>query len=157
MCHLLEVTHHRQHRQHRLNRHPIRPFSSLAYFEVGRIGATVVETAMKVVVRQYDHLILKTLHQMPECRAIIDVGRGGAPGTDQALAVEQNAQFSTDNPAEIAEGFPADLFGTATGAARVEEFHAKAVNHAEECGGGHESLCPLVMGCQQTEQPGSFG
>jgi len=56
----------------------------------------------------------------------------------------------------IREAFAADLLGTAAFAHGVDQLDAVGVNDPEHRRGGQEGLCPVLMGPEETKEPGAL-
>ena len=102
----LEVADERQHGQDRLHENAIFPLAALTEFEVGGIAFR----GMKGRITQDNHLVF-TLPNEPLKGIIGDIGRGTVPPHDQPPLVEQQTEFTADNPAMIGEAFTTDLLG----------------------------------------------
>src|SRR5215470_13374948 len=57
----------------------------------------------------------------------------------------------------VGEAFPADLLGAAAFAYRVDQLNPIRVDDAEHGRSGQESLRPVVMGLEETKEPGALG
>ena len=74
------------------------------HFHVGGIARLRMESCIS----QDDYLAVKLGNQgLKTC--IVDIGGGTIPGTDQALLVQDETEFPTDNPPMITFAFPANL------------------------------------------------
>src|SRR5262249_137251 len=62
-----------------------------------------------------------------------------------------------DNPAMVRHAFAADLLGTASFAHGVNQLDAVGVDDPEHGRGGQESPRPVLMGLQETKEPGALG
>src|SRR6266566_8328734 len=102
--HLLEVADQRQHREHRLYQHTILPLPTLAQFEVRRIPLRGMEAG----ITQDDHASVDLPNQ-PLKRVIRHIGGGTRPPDHQAILVEQQTQFASDNPAMVGQAFAPNL------------------------------------------------
>jgi hypothetical protein len=102
-------------------------------------------------------LIVFALRKSALKRVIRDIGRGTGPPHDQPPLIEQQTQFAADNPAMIREAFAADLLRAATLAHGVDELDAIRVDNAEHGRRGQENLRPVLMGLQETKEPGALG
>ena len=61
-----------------------------------------------------------------------------------------------DNPPMVREAFPADLLGTAAFAYRVDQLDVVGVDDPEHGRGGQESLRPVLVGREETKEPGAL-
>ena len=86
-----------------------------------------------------------------------DIGGITGPPHDQAILVQQQSEFPPDNPAMIGHAFAADLLRAATLAHGVDELDAIRVDDAEHRRRGQENLRPVLMGLQETKEPGALG
>src|SRR5262252_8911077 len=85
------------------------------------------------------------------------IGGGTVPPHDQPPLVQQQTEFAADNPPMVGEAFPADLLRAATLAYGVDELDAVGVNDPQHGRSGQEALRPVVMGLQETKEPGALG
>ena len=88
---------------------------------------------------------------------IRDIGGITRPRHHQPPLVEQQTEFAPDNPAMVGEAFAADLPGAAAFADGMDQLDAVGVNDAEDRRGGQEGLRPVVMGREETKEPGPLG
>src|SRR5205823_3279136 len=116
---LFEMADERQHREHRLYQHPILPLAPRTQFEVGGIASRGMEGG----ITQDNHALLK-LPNEPLKGVIRDIGGGTRPRHDQAVLVQQQAEFAAHNPAVVREAFAADLLRAAAFAHGVNELDA---------------------------------
>src|SRR5262249_60943185 len=107
-------------------------------------------------ITQDNHLLL-TLPNQPLKRIICDIGRGTCPPHDQPPLLEQPTEFAADNPAMLGEAFAAYLVGTPACAHGVDQLDAIRVDDAEYGRGGQESPRPVLMGLEETKEPGALG
>src|SRR5215471_17021470 len=152
MHHLLEMTHEREHRQHRLYQHPVLPFAALTQFEVGGIPLRGMEAG----VAQDNHPSVNVSNE-PLKSVIGDIGGVTGPPHDQAVLVQQQAEFAADNPAMIGEAFAANLLGTAAFTHGMDQLDPIGINDAEHGRGGQERPRPILMGREETKEPGALG
>src|SRR5713101_5880921 len=131
----LEVAHDGQHRQDRLHEDAILPLPPSTEFEVGGIPLGGMEGG----ITQDDHAPIKLLHE-PLKGVIRDIGGGTRPPYDQPPLIEQQTEFTADNPPVIREAFPADLLGTPAFAHGVDELDAIRVDDAEHRRSSQEGL-----------------
>src|SRR5436853_5576409 len=108
---------------------------------------------MEGSITQDDHALLKLSNQ-PLKGVIRDSGGGTRPSHDQPPLIEQETEFPPDDPAMIGEAFPADLLGAAAFAHRMNQLDPIGVDDPEHRRGGQESLRPVVMGREETKEPG---
>ena len=146
MHHLLQMTDERQHREHRLHQHPVLPLAALTQLEVGRIALR----GMEARIAQDDHLLF-ALADEPLKGVICDIGRGTRPRDDQSPLIEQQTEFTADDPAMIREAFAADLPGAAAFADRMDELDPIGIDDAEHRRRGQESLRPVLMSREETK------
>src|SRR5215813_2727671 len=149
MHHLFEMADERQHREDRLHEHPVLPRAALTHFEIARIALRGMEAG----VAQDYHLLL-TLSNQPLKRVIGDIGRVTGPPHDQPPLIEQQTEFATNNPAVVRHAFPADLLRAPTLSDGMDELDAIGVDDAEHGWRGQEDLRPVVMGLEETKEPG---
>src|SRR5215471_545693 len=149
---LLEVAHDSQHGEHRLDEHAVLPFTARTQFEVGRIPLGGMERG----IAQDNHPSIDLANQPLE-GVIGNIGRVTGPPHDQPPLIEQQTEFAADNPAVIREAFPANLLGAAAFADGVNELDAIRVDDAEHRRRGQEDLRPVLMGLQETKEPGTLG
>ena len=149
---LLHVADERQHREHRLHQHPVFPLAPLTQFEIRGIALGSMEAG----ITQDNHLLL-TLPNQPLKRVIRDIGRGTCPPHDQPPLIEEQTEFTPDDPAMIGEAFAADLLRAAAFADGVDEFDTIRVDDPKHGRRGQEDLCPVLMGLEETKEPGALG
>ncbi len=152
MHHLFEMADERQHREHRLHQHAVLPLAALTEFEIARIALRGMEAG----VAQDDHTLFK-LPNEPLKGVIRDIGGVTRPRHHQPPLVEQQTEFAPDNPAVVREPFAADLLGTAAFAHRVDQLDAVGVDDPKHGRGGQESLRPVLVGFEETKEPGALG
>ena len=80
------------------------PLPALTQFEAAEIPLRRMEGG----ITQDKHALLE-LPNEPLKDVIRDIGSGRVPRDNQAILVQQQAQFPADNPAMIREAFVADL------------------------------------------------
>jgi len=148
----LKVADHGQHGEHRLDEHPVLPFAALTQFQVAGIPLRGVESG----ITQDNHAFFELANQ-PLKRVIRDIGGGTRPPHHQAVLVQQQAEFATDNPPVIREAFAADLLGTAAFAHGVDELDPVRVDDAEHRRSSQEGLRPVLMGPEEAKEPGALG
>src|SRR5262249_26546391 len=85
------------------------------------------------------------------------IGRATVPPDHQAILVQQQTEFPADNPAVVRHAFAADLPGTAAFANGMDQLDAIRVNAPKDRRGGEEAPCPVVMGPEETKEPGALG
>src|SRR6266568_67962 len=98
------MTNEREHREHCLHQHTVFPRAALTQFQVARI----TRRGMEASITQDDHLVFPLANQ-PLKGVIGDIGGGACPPHDQPPLIEQQTEFTTDNPAMIRETFAAYL------------------------------------------------
>src|SRR5713101_3514750 len=113
-------------------------------------------TTCAVVAHQDYHTFFKLPNQ-PLIRVICDMGGGTRPPHDQPPLVEEQTQFAPDNPSVVREAFATDLLGAAAFAHRVDQLDAVGVDNAEHRRSGQEGLRPVLMGLEETKEPGALG
>ena len=111
---------------------------------------------MEAGVAQDNHPPINLLNQ-PLKGVIRDIGGGTRPPHDQPPLIEQQTEFPADNPAVIREAFAADLLGAAAFAHGVDQLDAVGVDDPEHGRGGQEDLRPVLMGLEETKEPGALG
>jgi len=119
---LFEMADERQHGEHRLDEHPLLPLTALTQFQVGGVACR----SMKAGVAQDNHAPVDLANQ-PLKGVIRDIGGGTRPPHDQPPLVEQETQFTPDDPPVIREAFPADLLRAAPPFA------------------SRQAICPIIM------------
>jgi len=152
MHHLLQMTNKREHRQHRLHQHPVLPLPALTQFQVAGIPLRGMEAG----VTQDDHPSINLLNE-PLKGVVRDIGGGTRPPHDQPPLIEEETQFPPDDPAMIGEAFAADLLRAAAFAHGVDQLHAIRVDDPEDRRGGQERPRPVLMGREETKEPGALG
>ena len=111
---------------------------------------------MEAGVAQDNHLLFDLPNQ-PLKGVVRDIGRGTRPPHDQPPLIEEQTEFAADNPAVIGEAFAADLLGAAAFAHGVDQLDAIGVDDPEHGRGGQEDLRPVLMGLEETKEPGALG
>jgi len=149
---LLEVAHDGQHRQDRLHEDAILPLPPSTECEVGGIPRGGMEGG----ITQDDHAPITLLHE-PLKGGIRDIGGGTRPPYDQPPLIEQQTEFTADNPAMIRHAFTADLLRTPALADGVDQLDPIRVDDAEHRRGGQEALRPGLMGHEEAKEPRAFG
>src|SRR6516164_10723903 len=152
MHHLLHMADERQHREHRLHQHAVLPLAALTHFEIARIPLRSMEAG----VAQDNHPSIHLLNQ-PLKGVIWDIGGVTGPPHDQAVLVQQQAEFAADNPAVIRETFAANLLGAAALAHGMDELNPIGVDDPEHGRGGQENPRPVLMSLEETKEPGALG
>jgi hypothetical protein len=74
-----------------------------------------------------------------------------------AVLVQQETEFTPDDPAVIGEAFAADLLRAAAFAHGVDQLDAVGVNDPEHRRSGQEDLRPVLMGPEEAKEPGALG
>jgi hypothetical protein len=149
---LFQVADERQHREHRLHQHPVLPLPALTQFQVAGIPLRGMEAG----VAQDNHPPIDLLNQ-PLKGVVSDIRGGTRPPYDQPPLIEQETQFAPDNPAVIREAFATDLLGTPAFAHGMDQLNAVGVDDAKDRRRGQESPRPVLMGLEETEEPGALG
>ena len=149
---LLQMADERQHREHRLDEHAVLPLPALTQFQVAGIPLRGMEAG----VAQDDHPPIHLLNQ-PLKGVIWDIGGVTGPPHDQAVLVQQQAEFAADNPAVIGEAFAADLPGTPAFAPRVDQLPPLRVDDAAHRRRGQEDRRPVLRGLQEPQEPRPLG
>src|SRR5215510_3077375 len=88
---------------------------------------------------------------------IRDMGRRTVPSHHQAILVSQQTEFAADHPPMVGEAFAADLLGAAAFASRVDQLNPIRVDDPEHGRDGQESPRPVLMGLEETKEPGALG
>src|SRR6267142_5073703 len=149
MHHLFEMADERQHREHRFDEHTVLPLTALTQFEVGGITLRRMETG----VTQDNHAPIDLANE-PLKGVVRDMRGGTRPPHDQPPLIQEETQFPADNPPVIREALPADLLGTPAFTHRMDQLDAVGVDDAEHGRGGQESPRPVLMGFEETKEPG---
>src|SRR5215831_2947416 len=152
MHHLLQMTNEREHREHGLHQHTVFPLPALTQFEIRGIALGSMEAG----ITQHNHPPINLLNQ-PLKGVVRSIGGGTRPPHDQPPLIEQQTEFPPDDPAMIREAFPADLLGAATFTDGMDQLDAVGVDHPEHGRGGQESPRPILMGFEETKEPGALG
>src|SRR5262249_9733730 len=71
--------------------------------------------------------------------------------------MEQQTEFVADNPAVIRHAFAADLLRAPAFADGMDQLDAIGVNAPEHGRGGQERPRPVLMGLEETKEPGALG
>ena len=79
------------------------------------------------------------------------------PPHDQPPLIEQQTEFAANNPAMIGEAFAANLLGTTAFTHGMDQLNTLGVNDAEHGRGSQESPRPILMGLEETKEPGALG
>src|SRR2546426_9021506 len=119
------MTNEREHREHRLHQYTVFPLAALTQFEVTGIALRGMEAG----VAQDDHPPINLLNQ-PLKGVVRNIGGGTRPPHDQPPLVEQQTEFSPDNPAVIGEAFATDLLGAAAFTHRMDQLDAGGIDDA---------------------------
>jgi hypothetical protein len=90
------------------------------------------------VTAQQDNHALLTLPNEPLQGVIRAIGSGTRPRHHQAVLVQQETEFTPDDPAVIREAFAADLLRAAAFTDGVDQLHAIGVYAPEDRRGGQE-------------------
>src|SRR3989454_11433499 len=152
MHHLFQMADQRQHGEDRLHEHPVLPLPPLTQFEIGRIALSSMETG----ITQDDHAAVDLPNQ-PLKRVICDIGRATVPPHHQAILVQQQTEFTPDNPAMVGQAFAPDLLGAAAFAHGMDQLDPIRVDDPEHGRGGQESLRPVLMSLKKTKEPRPLG
>ena len=88
---------------------------------------------------------------------IRDIGGGTRPRNDQTVLIQQKTQFAPDNPAVVRHAFAADLLRAPAFADGVDQLDPIRVDDPEHRRGGQEDLRPVLMGREETKEPGPLG
>src|SRR4030095_544465 len=150
--HALQMTNEREHREHGLHQHPVFPLPALAQFEIRGIALRGMEAG----ITQDNHPPINLLNQ-PLKGVVRSIGGGPPPPHTQPPWVQQQTQFAADNPAVVREAFPANLLGTAAFAHGVDQLNPIRVDDAAHGRSGQQSLCPVLMGLEETKEPRPLG
>jgi hypothetical protein len=153
MTYLLEMTNHCQHRQDSFNHHAVIPCSSGTNLQIGRVPTLFP----KMGVGKNEHFLGDGINQVLKGAAIINIGRVHIPVHNQADMVEQQAQFTADNPAFVGQTLFANLLGASPFSPRMNQFDAIAIDDPDQAGVGHKAVNPLPMGIKQPKQARSMG
>src|SRR6266853_563777 len=71
--------------------------------------------------------------------------------------IEQQTECAADNPPMVRQAFAANLLRAAAFAHRMDQLNAIRVDDAEHSWGGQESPRPVLMGHEETKEPGALG
>ena len=148
----LEVADERQHREDRLHEHPVLPLPPLTQFEIGRIALGSMEAG----ITQDDHAAVDLPNQ-PLKRVIGDMSRATVPPHHQAILVQQQTEFTPDNPAMVGQAFAPDLLRAAALAHGVEQLDPIGVDDAQDRRSGSEDLRPVLMRLEEAKEPSALG
>src|SRR5262249_59095827 len=129
----------------------ILPLAPRTQFEIRGIALGRMEAR----ITQDNHLLLNLPNQ-PLKRVIGDIGRVTGPPHDQPPLIEQQTEFAPNNPAVVRHAFPADLLRAPTLSDGMDELDAIGVDDAEHGCRGQEDLRPVVMGLEETIEPGAL-
>jgi hypothetical protein len=149
---LFEMAHERQHGAHRLDEQTVLPRAARTQFEIARIALRRMEGR----ITQDYHASIDLSNQLLK-GIICHIGRGTRPPHHEAILVQQQTEFAPDDPAVVREAFATDLLGAAAFAHRVDQLDPVGVDHAEHRRSGQEGLRPVVMGREETKEPGALG
>src|SRR5262244_2990357 len=111
---------------------------------------------MEAGITQDDHALFKLPNQ-PLKRVIRNIGGITRPPHDQPPLIQQETEFPTHNPAMIREAFAANLLGAPAFAHGMNQLNPIRVDDPEHGWGSQESPCPVLMGLQETKEPGALG
>ena len=149
---LFEMAHERQHGEHRRDEHTVLPLAPRTQFEIARIALRRMEGRIT-----QDYHAFFALPNQPLKGVIRDVGGRTCPRHDASPLIEEQTQFAPDNPAVVREAFATDLLGAAAFAHRVDQLDAVGVDNAEHRRSGQKGLRPVLMGLEETKEPGALG
>ena len=149
---LFEMADQRQHRQHRFDEDAVLPLPTLAEFEIARIPLGGMEAG----VAEDNHVLFK-LPNEPLKGVIRHIGGGTRPPHDQPPLVQQQTEFTPNNPAVVRHAFTAALLRAPTLSDGMDQFDAVGVDDAEHGRSGQEDLRPVLMGLQKTKEPRPLG
>ena len=152
MHHLLHMADQRQPREHCCHQHAVLPLPARTQFEIAGIPCRGMEAG----IAQDKHPPINLLHQ-PLQGVVRDMRSGTRPPHDQPPLMQYETQFPADNPAVIREAFPADLLGAAALAHRMDQLDAVGVDDAEPRWSSQERPRPILMGLEETKEPGTLG
>ena len=145
VCHMLEMTNARKHGKDGFDEHTDMPLTAFTQAKVAGMPIFLLPTH----VGEDNHLILELFNDRLKGRAIIDIGRVTIPSHNQTEVIEDETEFTTNNPAPIGFAFLADLFFAASFPPRMQEFNAITVDHADERGFGQKVVNLLLMTVEQ--------
>ena len=148
----LEMADQSEHGEYRFHQHPVFPLAALTQLEIAGIALGGMEGR----ITQDNHPLFKLANE-PLKRVIGDIGRVAGPPHDQPPLIEQQTEFAADNPAMIGEAFAANLLGTAAFTHGMDQLDPIGVNDAEHGRGGQERPRPILMGREETKEPGALG
>src|SRR5215207_4519558 len=137
----------RQHRKYRLDHHALVPRPAPADFQV----LWVAFFSMKARVATDDHLLFVLPDERLEDR-VRDVRRVALPRHDEAEFVQEQAEFTADDPAPVRQPFTPILSRRAAFADGVNQFDTVRVNDAQDGRLGQKALSPGAVRLEQTEQ-----
>src|SRR5262252_9356404 len=93
----------------------------------------------------------------PLKRVIRDIGRVTGPPHDQPPLIEQQTAFAADNPAMVRQAFAANLVRAPALAHGMNQLDPIRVDDPEHGRGGQERPRPVLMGLEETKEPGALG
>ena len=141
------MTYHHQHRQNSFHLHTLVPFASAAELEDGR----VVPCAVEAGVSQHDHPVNDALNQVVES-GVVNVGGVAVPGCDESESVQDKAEFPSNYSSVVGLSLLAYLCRASAFSHRMYQFDSVSVHDAQQCMGGQEAVCPVLMGVKAAEQ-----
>jgi hypothetical protein len=71
--------------------------------------------------------------------------------------IEEQTEFPANNPTVVGEAFAANLLGTTAFTYGMDQLDTIGVNDAEHGRGGQERPRPILMGLEETKEPGALG
>jgi hypothetical protein len=148
MLHLLTMEDGGQPRVRYFYQHTHVPCPTLTDLHVGWVPGLGMQTGS----RQDDHRVGKLGAQRLKM-GLVDVGRGDAPGSDQAPLMQDHTECTADNPPMIPLAFAANRSGDAP--ACMGWSNAIPSLSATPYNGAAESR--LCLGAAETQQPGTQG
>src|SRR5262245_21014371 len=107
-------------------------------------------------ITQDDHAAVKRPDQ-PLKRVVSDIRGGTVPPYHEAILVQQQTEFPADNPAMVGQAFAPDLLRAAPLTHGVDQLDAIGVDDAEHRWRSQERPRPVLMGLEETKEPGALG
>src|SRR5881397_961753 len=111
---------------------------------------------MEARIAQDDHLLF-ALADEPLKGVICDIGRGTRLRDDQSPLIEQQTEFTADDPAMIREAFAADLLWAVAFPHGMDQLDPIGVDDPQHRWGGQEELRPVLMGCEEAKEARALG
>ncbi len=103
-----------------------------------------------------EYLVSNRINRVLEDVAIVNISRIHIPTDDQTDVIEQQTQFTADNPAFVGQqALLANLLGASSFPSGMNQFDAIAVNDTNQVGGNHETFNPVAMRVKQSNASNS--